>query len=648
MLADTPCEFRIEVPDPAALRGRFVPIVMAGGPGRRDEVVALYRRLASDPQSFYLRNLDHYRRLRERTLRVRTPLRELDLALEWAKVTYDHLLADNPHLGRGLIAGLGASGTSGRPGFGWFFGGDAYINSLGLTAAGDLETAREALLFTLRWQRRDGKMAHELTQAARYLDWFADYGYAYIHGDTTPLFIVAAHDYWRQSGDAPFLRTAWPALRRAWRWCLGCDANGDGLMDNARAGLGAVEYGDLTGIESDVYLSAVWLRSTRAMAAMAAAAGDRELARQAARLGEKAVRSFEARFWDEETGCYAFAFDRAGRKVHEVSPTQAAALMWGFGEPGHARRAMRRLCSADMMTDWGVRGLSAASRYYEPLNYNYGAVWPFNGLWTAAALFRHGFHLPARQLLQATARLTFENLLGGVTEVLSGARHIWPGEAVARQGFSSTAVTVPLVRGLLGLDGDANARLLEFAPHWPADWPEAEIRNVRVGAACFDLEVTCRPGRLQVIVTHRNGAGFRFRFQPRLDCGARLTGARVDGAPQEVPAGHAMVETVIARGQTTIVVEFRPGLGLMPPPVCSRPGDPDRGLKIVSVQEADDRVEIEAEGLAGSSYTLPLADPGVVAAVTGAVLVGRDLVIAMPREKPGYVPVRVSVTLRRE
>jgi len=34
---------------------------------------------------------------------------------------------DNPLLGKGMVAGLGASGSSGRPGFGWFFGGDGEI-----------------------------------------------------------------------------------------------------------------------------------------------------------------------------------------------------------------------------------------------------------------------------------------------------------------------------------------------------------------------------------------------------------------------------------------------------------------------------------------------------------------------------------------
>ena len=49
----------------------------------------------------------------------------------------------NPQLGCGLVAGLGPSGRlRTRPGFGWFFGGDAFMNMSAMTAYGDFETVR--------------------------------------------------------------------------------------------------------------------------------------------------------------------------------------------------------------------------------------------------------------------------------------------------------------------------------------------------------------------------------------------------------------------------------------------------------------------------------------------------------------------------
>ncbi|NIP26942.1 MAG: hypothetical protein GWO38_24785, partial [Phycisphaerae bacterium] len=150
---------------------------MAGGKGKRKKVIGIYQKLQNQPQQFYQRNVKHFRQLRENTLQVQTPNHRLNLAFEWAKVAYDNLMVDNPDLGKGLLAGLGPSGNSGRPGFGWFFGGDAYINMFSLNGYGVYQTVRDALAFTQQWQRDDGKMAHELSQAAAYLNWFEDYPY---------------------------------------------------------------------------------------------------------------------------------------------------------------------------------------------------------------------------------------------------------------------------------------------------------------------------------------------------------------------------------------------------------------------------------------------------------------------------------------
>ncbi|HVP90251.1 MAG TPA: hypothetical protein VMS75_03435, partial [Terriglobales bacterium] len=226
MLSDTPNQFKIEVGDPKAVAGVFLPVILAGGEGKREDVRAVYSRLAAGPEACYREAAEHYRALRASTLRVRTPDRAFDLGFEWAKVAFDTLLVENPDLGTGLVAGLGPSGTGGRPGFGWFFGTDAYLNSLSLNSLGASGASRTALAFTQKWQRADGKMAHELSQAAGYLKWWEDYPYGYIHGDTTPYYIVAVEDYVRSTGDFEFLRVSWPSLLKAYEWCLTTDADG--------------------------------------------------------------------------------------------------------------------------------------------------------------------------------------------------------------------------------------------------------------------------------------------------------------------------------------------------------------------------------------------------------------------------------------
>jgi len=160
MLSDTPSEFKIEIPDPKKTHNKYIPIYIAGGKGERASIQKTYEYFINNPEDLYLKTQEHYCKLRENTLRIKTPDKRLNLAFEWAKVAFDNLIVENPDLGKGLVAGLGASGTNGRPGFGWFFGGDAYINSFSINSYGDFNNVRDALAFTQKWQRSDGKMAH--------------------------------------------------------------------------------------------------------------------------------------------------------------------------------------------------------------------------------------------------------------------------------------------------------------------------------------------------------------------------------------------------------------------------------------------------------------------------------------------------------
>jgi len=653
MLSETPNEFQIVIPDPGKVKHRFIPIVMAGGKGNREQVEEVYDRLLGDPEAVYRECLVHFRNLRENTVRVHTPVLELDLALEWAKVTFDNLLVENPDLGTGLVAGWGASGASGRPGFGWFFGGDAYINTFSLLGLGAHTISRKALSFTRKWQRKDGKMAHELSQAAAYIDWWNDYHYGYIHGDTTPYYITAMEEYVRMTGDAAFIKESWESLKKAFAWCFSTDVNGDGLIDNRAAGLGALEYGALTGIETDIYLASVWTRAARAMKRLAGIVGDRQAADSAAARLEKARKAWRERFWDEKGGFYAYAFNAEGRTVRQISPWCAVGLMWNLGEEDRSLRSLETICSAVLTTDWGVRSISTQSPYFQPLNYNYGAVWPFLTGWVTAALYRHHMSLPAAALLRATAGLTFENALGCIPEVFSGTHHVWIGEAVPQQGFSSAGVALPLIRGLLGLDGDAVEKILVFSPHFPADWKLVTVEGYRVGKARFSLAYERADGHITVRITPDGAAGFRILFSPALGPGTRAGSLTVNGAPVDFTtrekAHVVLVDSMFRAGSDPLVVElaFDPAPEILPFFPRSRVGDADQGLKVISVDKKAAILEVKVEGLAGGSYELGVTHPEKIARVEGARLEGDTLRFTVPGGKPdAFVPHKLALHLK--
>jgi hypothetical protein len=650
MLSDTPNEFIIPVERPADVRGKFIPIVMAGGKGRREDVRKVYEKLAANPRDVYVSALGHYRKLRDSTLKVKTPEGRLNLAFEWSKIAYDNLLVDNPDLGKGLVAGLGPSGTGGRPGFGWFFGTDTYLNSLSLNSYGAYGAARDALAFTQKWQREDGKMAHELTQAASYVDWFKDYPYGYIHGDTTPYYIVAVYDYYSRSGDKDFLAASWPSLRRAYNWCLSTDTDGDGLMDNRKAGLGALEFGSLTGIQTDIYLAAVWVRAAFSMERLSRAAGDDTLAAKAAADFKKASAALEARFWDPQRGQYSYAFNADGKQVPELTPWSAVPLMWNLGTPRHTADTLEKMGSSDMATDWGVRMLSINSPLFEPLNYNYGAVWPFLTGLAATAFYKNDLPLQGHELLLGNAAHVFDNALGCVTELFSGSEHIWPQEAVPHQGFSTGGLVLPLVRGLLGLEGDAPAGRLSFEPRFPADWDAVSVEEFRLGAETFAFYYERGPARIRLEVRSRRGNAFSMTFGPALGLGTVVRAVRLNGQPVDfkiVPSAQAVLPCLDfgLTGEDVVEMELDPAFELLPPVLESRVGDPNEGLKIISLGLEGKNLKAVVEGLAGAVYHLRSVNGELAEKATGAGLKDGLLLLQFPEGREGEF-VRLEVVVR--
>ncbi|HEX8943026.1 MAG TPA: hypothetical protein VF785_07815, partial [Gemmatimonadaceae bacterium] len=227
----------------------FIPIVLAGGEMSRDSALALYKSLIAPgaAEHEWKRRVAHEDSLRNTRLVLHSPDPMLDRAVEYAKVNLDESFVCNPDLGCGLVAGYGLSGpASDRPGFGWFFGGDAAINSFAMVGDGQSDLVRDGVFrFFAKYQRGDGKITHEISQGAGWIDWFGKYPYAFFHGDTSPFWVLAFGEYWRQTADTALVRELWPNVKRAMAWSRATDANGDGLMENPKAGAGALEVGDL-------------------------------------------------------------------------------------------------------------------------------------------------------------------------------------------------------------------------------------------------------------------------------------------------------------------------------------------------------------------------------------------------------------------
>ena len=163
-MPDRTVMLEMEITPEVARRG-VVPIVIVASNAGGEEARKLYRAELARAGSALQESSAYYRSFDERAMRVDTPAQVLNHAFDWARFALEKGWQCDDGVGCGLVAGFGPSGASERPGFAWFFGGDALMNSWSIVDYGDFARARSVLEFLRDHQRADGKIAHELTQS---------------------------------------------------------------------------------------------------------------------------------------------------------------------------------------------------------------------------------------------------------------------------------------------------------------------------------------------------------------------------------------------------------------------------------------------------------------------------------------------------
>lgn len=612
-LPDVPSQFTIRVTPDIAARG-LVPVAIAASPDGLEAAKQAYGRLLSTVESSYHEAAAHYRRLREELAAIETPDETVNLAFEWGKVALDKGFVCNPQLGCGLVAGLGPSGNTERPGFGWFFGGDAFMNAWAITAYGDFATAKQTLEFLRERQRADGKMMHELSQGAAYLRWFEDFPYGYYHADTTALYIIAVRDYVRASGDTAFAKAFWPSIRKAYDYCASTDEDGDGLMDNTRAGLAAVETGKLrrADVLTDVYLASAWTEATDAAAELADVVGDPFAARARA-AHDHARASLHDRFLDREGKRIYFAWMKSGRGDVEPSAWTAFGLwrrVFDESRP-EVSSTLDELAASGIGTEWGTRMLSRESDAYEPQSYNNGAVWPFLTGFTTLALYAHHRPDAAWQYLRAAADLAFIETRGYTPEVFSGDRLRSLDQAVPHQLFSTSGFVSGLLRGLAGLREPSSAdpgAPLTLSPQLPSRWSWLRLHRVHWRDAIYDISIVRDSGGFDVSVSNAGQTG------PLLVTLGLEPGATVE-------KGTAAVRFAGRPGTETTRVSVRPGITIDPVEEPLRTGEAPQRLRILRTSFEAGRYVARVQGLSGRTYKVRLRMPFDITGVEGGTAV---------------------------
>ena len=621
-------------------------IVIAASMEGHDAALKTYQRLTADYTALQQEASKYYQDYLARTVTLDLPDAQIQQAYDWARISEFQGLVTNPFLGTGLVAGYRTSGTSQRPGFAWFFGRDSFWTSLALNASGDFSTARTALAFISKFQREDGKIPHEISQGANFVDWFKGYPYPYASADATPLYLIAMNDYVNASGDTAFAKEKWDSLWKAYEF-LRSTYDEHGFAKNQGVGHGWVEGGPLLPVKTELYQTGLGIEALRALSNLAHLMGKEDASEELARNFAQQRPLMNDAFWLADKKRFAFALDNNNHPVDEPTVLSTVPMWFGLLDEPKADVMITQLADLDQQTDWGMRIISDHSPKFSGGGYHYGSVWPLFTGWAAVGEYRYHRALPAYENLRANALLAFDGSLGHFSEVLSGAYYQSLSTSSPHQVWSAAMVVSPVLRGLFGLAPDAAAGTLTFAPHVPADWTSFAIRNVPVGSAKIDLHYA---KDLEGITLEAKPTGssstnssLALDFQPAISLRGKVLDATFNGRPvpfhvePNAADQHVLVRISLSSGANTLHIRLKDDFGLAYDSTLPALGSTSEGLRVVSEawSTARDRLTLSVSGRAGRTYRLSVWNPAQIVSVSGAKLAKvldrrSDLVVEFP------------------
>jgi glycogen debranching enzyme len=616
-------------------------IVIAGSMEGRAAAEKTYRHLSADGADLWKESREYYRNYLAETVTLDLPDAQIQSAYDWSRVSMLQGMVTNPYLGTGLVAGYRTSGESQRPGFAWFFGRDSFWTSLALNAEGDFANARTALDFISKFQREDGKIPHEISQGATFVDWFKGYPYPYASADATPLYIIAMNDYVAESGDTAFAQEKWGSLAKAYAF-LKSTYDERGLPQNFGVGHGWVEGGPLLPVKTEFYQSGLGAEALRALSNLALVTGQEEMSKTLGKEFEKQRSLVNESFWIAEKKRFAFALDKNDKKVDEPSVLATVPMWFGLPSEADAVPMIQQLADIDHQTDWGMRIISNRSPLFSGGGYHYGSVWPLFTGWASVAQYRYHQTFPAYANLRANALLALDGSLGHVTEVLSGDNYQPLSTSSPHQIWSAAMVVSPVLRGMLGLQTDAIHRTVRLTPHVPADWARFSIGNVRLGKNTVLLNYKKTDEGIVLETGLTSGSEeCTIEFRPAISLKAKVQRVDLNGKPVpfQVETGktdqHIVVQFPITTGKYFLRIGLLNEFGLSEQSVLPALGSASRGLRVLSEtwSALRDQLALEVSGEAGGEYRLRVWNASEIESVDGAIL--------NPSAKEGAIEIHI-------
>jgi glycogen debranching enzyme len=372
-------------------------------------------------------------------------------------------------------------------------------------------------------------MWHEISQSAAHLDWFHAYPFIYRHTDISPLYVSTIRDIWRQSNDRKLLESSWPSLEAAWRYCLAHVDPKDGLLAIPAGEMG-VNENSADKVDKELPTEMTWIEGAAAFSELADAVGKHDVA-ESARAAAQRAKSALSKFWDPARQYYNEGIFANGMPFTQEMASTVDGVADGLFPPEESKAVFQKLSEAPFLAPWGLRSIPSTAANYQPESYQHGSVWPITtASYVQAALVLHH----PEQAWPIWKSLVEDSSLdspGHMPEVLSGAAFRVLDVSVPQQAFSTAALLNATLHGILGMEPNAPAHELRFAPHLPPQWKQVSITNYPFGGHKLSFTMQ-RSGDEFDLSVKNDGPPFELECAPMLDGSGRVTAA-VNGKPVE-------------------------------------------------------------------------------------------------------------------
>ncbi len=329
--------------------------------------------------------------------------------------------------------------------------------------------------------------------------------------DTAPLFVVAACEMAKWTGDRSFVEKIYDHLKRADR-CMEHHTREDFIVFSSERRTNKFwmeepcsitdEHGVVPPSPKAVCdIQGFAWQARILLADLAESLGEVEYAGQKREQAERFRVAFQRDFWDEEMQYPLIAIGGIGGQRHpcRVYHTDALMLPKGFLSEEQELAVARRAAQPDLTTPWGILPLSSKGRVFQPFFIQSQCVCPFQTVLGGVAWFmRNGMPDTAAVLMKGLADA--RQRLGHLPEL-----YVVPSHLVGPLLYAATQMAcypqlwtagAPLhgMKLCCGIAAGADELVID-QPSIPAFMRFVQIRGLRIQGAVVDLDYKRQGGK---------------------------------------------------------------------------------------------------------------------------------------------------------